>query len=294
MRYLAPAICLLLAACTVTPPPPTATTATTAIQPTAAAVPSEAPVVTPPPVGELDENGIPTMLAGVPVRRGDDLTAAIAASTDTTPFLAGGWFHSDAGTRYCALYMGDFAIAACPGIQLFRDRVGGKLQLFGPGDVPGGAFAIAAAATRPVVVEAHTHDSRCPATDTGCPDRPILSAVVWLGEAPTDSPPPRPMSSAPPGGITRDEAVRIALHLADRHTGAIKVRWAVAGPHWAVPHLGLKINDETWVWAIYLEADFPRSAESEFISINYVTGEVVEGMTPAGPDMQPAVPATGP
>ena len=293
MRCLAPAICLLLVACTVTPPTPTATPNAA---PTAPAIPtaSAAAPVTAPPVGELDENGIPRTLSGVPVHRGDDLTAAIAASTDTTPFLAGGWFHADAGTRYCSFYSGDFAVAGCPGIQLFRDRVGGKLQFFGPGDVPGGAFAIAFAATRPVVVEAHTHDPRCQATDTDCPNRPILSAVAWLGEAPTDSPPPRPLSSAPPGGLTRDAAVTIAKHLADRHNGAITVRWAVAGPHWAVPHLGLKINDETWVWAIYLEADFPRSAESEFIAIDYLSGDLVEGMTPAGPGLEPDVPGVGP
>jgi hypothetical protein len=290
MRRLAPALGLLLAACAVAPPAPTATAL---LQPTPTASQSDAPVDTPPPVGALDENGIPTALAGVPVHRGEDLSATIAASADATHFLAGGWFHTDAPIRYCALYSGDFAVAECPGVSLFKDRVDGTPRFLAPGDAPG-AFTIALAATRPVVVEIHTHDPRCPATDTGCPGRPVMSAIVWLGVAPTDSPPPRPMPTPPPNGLSKEQAVEIARGLADRHTGPIKVRWAVAGPYWAVPNLGGRINDNDWVWSIYLEADFPRSAESEFIAIDYVTGERVEDMTPAGPNMRPDVPGLGP
>jgi hypothetical protein len=239
----------------------------------------------------LDANGIPTLLEGALVHRGEDLTATIKASNDTTPFLAGGWFHVDAPVRYCSLFVGDRAVANCPGISLFKDRVDGVPLFLAPGDAPN-AWAIAFAATRPVVVQLHTHDPRCGATDKGCPARPILTSIAWLGDAPTDSPPPRPTGSPPPNGLTRDDAVRIAKGLADPHTTSLTVRWAVAGPYWAVPTTGGQINDNQWVWAMVLEAHFvtpcvepcSSSSASELIVVDYVTGQLVEAMSPAPPE----------
>lgn len=287
VRCLAPVICLLLAACTVTPLPPSATPSDL---PAPSARPTPTPVDTLPPIGPLDENGIPTMLNGAPVHRGADLAVTIKASSDETPFLAGGWFHVDAPIRYCPLSFGDFAVAACPGISLFRDRVDGVPLFLAPGDARN-AWSIAFAATRPVVVEIHTHDPRCGANDKGCPSRPILTAIAWLGDAPTDSPPPRPIGSPPPNGLSRDDAVRIAKGLADPHTTVLKVRWAVAGPYWAVPTLGQLLDDNLWVWAMVLEAHFvtpciepcSSSGGSELIVIDYVTGRLVETQTPAPP-----------
>jgi hypothetical protein len=284
VRYALAAVCLFLAACAVAPTP----TAEPSSPPNRTIAPTPTPVPTVPPVGALDGNGIPVTMHGEPVHRGADLEATIAASADAAPFLAGGWFHEDAPTRYCSIYLGDFEVGPCPGLALFRDRTDAEpLYLANSGEQ---FLQVQVAATRAVVLVVHPHDPRCGANDKECPHRAIAESVAWLGDAPIGSPPPRPTGSPPPNGITREDAIRIAIGVAEAHTTPLAVRVAVGGPYWAVlPIWGSSSNQ--WVWVVVLDGQFvtpcvaPCSDEgdSELIVLDYVTGDVVGSMVPAGP-----------
>lgn len=276
---------VVVTACSVSPTPPSFPTAGTT--PSIAASPTPVPTVA--PIGPTDANGIPTTLAGRPVLRGVDPLAAIAAREDATPFLAGGWFHDDIGVRYCSAYFGDWVVGPCPGLELFADRVDAEpfLSLANSGSR---FIEIEMAATRAVVLVVHTHDKRCAATDVECTGRAVGDAVAWLGEIPADSPPPRLVSTPPPNGMTRTEAIDRATARADPHASPLEVRIAVAGPYWTVlPMWGRSSNQ--WVWVVVLDGDFmtpciePCSdkGDSELLVLDYVTGDLLGTMTPAGP-----------
>jgi hypothetical protein len=140
-----------------------------------------APSAVPASIGPL-VNGLPAKIGSQPVRRGPDLSAAIASSTDDGSFLAGGWFHEGRVVRFCPMPISPRAVEACNSFALYADVRGGEPLQIARGDdglLPG---YLATEATRPVVLRIHTHDPRCFPEDTGCDLRPVLLEIVWLGD----------------------------------------------------------------------------------------------------------------
>lgn len=279
-RLSALALGLLIAGCSTKPPPEPPTTRSSLPRAT-----TEPPRPTPTPVGSvvsvgpLDENGVPTSLEDEAVLRGSALQSAIAASKDATPLVAGGWFHAPRVVRYCALFRPDPAVDSCYAFGLYEHRVGGKPIWITRGDVAD-ADEIAGAVDRPVVLRLHTHDPRC-GDIRGCPDKPVLDAIAWLGDAPLESAPPRVIGTPPPGGISRDEAIERARNESVPHRTPLVLRSAEAGPIWTIlPDLETREGD-IWVWTVVFEADFVspcddcHESDTEEVFLDYLTGAFI-------------------
>ena len=252
---------------------------------------------TPVPVGvELGSivDGVPTTVDGEQVFRGDALTFKVAAAGDATPFLAGGWFQAVSDVRFCALFHFDVAVDSCYRFGLYDNRVGGMPRWIGRGDglVP---TDLPAQAVRPVVLAVHTHDPRCPSEAfPDCVHEPVLTSVVWLGETPTDSPPPRVIGTPPPGGLSQAQAIAAAAAQANAHSTPLEVVSARAAPFWAILPDEEESQGGRWVWAIIFESSFSESCGDACVSssgsallvLDYVTGELIEAQLPA-PSTEP-------
>ena len=152
--------------------------------PASSPVPTSSPSPTPPPTPGALLNGIPTSFDGQPVLRGDDLRGAIAASTNDTPFLAGGYLQSRVSVFNRLNVPADEsadekAIDQCFSFGLYDQLVGGLVIWVSRGDA-GLLTADMIGVDRPVVLRLHTHDSRC--TQPYCVQTPVLVSVAWLGD----------------------------------------------------------------------------------------------------------------
>lgn len=242
-------------------------------------LPNASPMIQPGPLVE----GVPTSLNGARVLRGQELREAIEASTDATPFLAGGWFQgrTEAPEWFCPYRRPARPVDRCGnGFWLFEHQVGGAPLTIAGGDdglLPPGLWW---AADRPVVVSIHTHDPRCTAEDEtfgiDCPHLPVLSAVAWLGPVATMTPSPTPVGTSPPTTISRDDAVAIARSHA---TGSsLTVRSVEAARFSAVLPGEVPIEGDPWVWAVVFEGGPDKT---QLIVIDYVSGAFMESWAPA-------------
>lgn len=133
---------------------------------------------TPGPIRE----GVPRTFGGNEVLRGGELARWIASTTDETPFLAGGWFRKDHLVRFCPIPRSVTDVDACYSFALYDTKGGGEPLWIARGDQALDAARLSEDATRPVVLQIHTHDARCSTADGGCELRPVLLQVIWLGD----------------------------------------------------------------------------------------------------------------
>jgi hypothetical protein len=154
--------------------------------------PKESTAPLPPPPAERLPGGFPTAIGGEPVFLGIDAMARLAAATDDTPFLVGGWFDGHA-LPACSPPVGQAGldpleartcgsrVTGIPGEPLYRDGF----------EMPDGAG--------PIVLRMHTRDPGAAAcTPVGrarCLERSVADAVVWFGDTGTMAAPINPVQA---------------------------------------------------------------------------------------------------
>ena len=150
---------------------------------------------TPAPSGASVErfaDGIPRAFDGEPVLRGKAALTRAAATTDTTPFLVGGWVTYEPGFRFCTAQIGDQPWSHdC--VQASLSDVAGALAPTLTAAVTF-HFVLADLATGPVVARVAVHDARSASCGTAaavCDRMMVVQQVVWTGDAATA---PRPIS----------------------------------------------------------------------------------------------------
>ena len=224
-------------------------------------------------------NGIPASIDGQPVLRGDDLRAAIANSADDTPFLAGGWLQAHVVVRMCPeepVNPSDAhkALDMCGSFGLYDQPDNGVVMWVAPGD-PGLLTSDMFGVIRPVVLELHTHDSRC--YFDGCAQEPVLGRFAWLGDIGWVGVSLAPHPTRPPTGITQDQAIAKAFATAnfppDSTVRSVKVELQTE----AMPN-EWPLQVDPWVWMIV--ADSP-GGQSALVLLDYVTGAFIESDLPA-------------
>ena len=155
---------------------------------TASASPSVAPS------GPTHPGGIPSILEGQTVVRPAEAAALLAARTDNTPLLVGGWFLTQA--LPCPYtpprYVPPAPFLTCNGNALWSRPVDPTSVTMGPNSV----YALAVTPdTAPipqgaVVVQVHTNDPRAAACSTDlrsdCRAAVIVDRVLWPTATPTD------------------------------------------------------------------------------------------------------------
>ena len=268
--------------------------------PTATAFSTPAPTqlsAAQPPSQEADDplgplvGGLPETWKGEIVLRGDAIRTAIDTSRDDRAFLVAGWFHDWEYVHSCPMIQPgqDMSTSWCFSFPFFVGRAAGEMLLIARGSKATLHGVEVGTAERPVVLRIHTHDRRCPAGEDGCPLRPVLLDLLWIGDQPAGPAPTRPIGDAPAGGLSREKAVAAAMRAANPHAGALHVLEARATQIWVVyPDREPYAADE-WVWAIKLEGAFAvgcgqactDKASTELVVIDYVTGAFIEGDLPA-------------
>jgi hypothetical protein len=239
------------------------------------------PASSPGPSPAVLVNGLPTSIDGQPVLRGDDLRAAIANSTDDTPFLAGGYLQSRVSVFNCRNVPADEsadqkAIDQCFSFGLYDQLVGGLVIWVSRGDA-GLWTADMIGVDRPVVLQLHTHDSRC--TQPYCAQTPVLVGVAWLGAIGTGGVSPTPHPTPPVSRITRDQAIANARAASvegsfpsNSTVRSVDVELETeAIPSWWPQEV------DPWVWAVILDAPDGRA---ELVLLDYVTGELIYSQSP--------------
>ena len=224
-------------------------------------------------------NGIPASVKGQPVLRGDDLRAAIANATDDTPFLAGGWLQAHVVVRMCQdepVNPSDAhkALDMCSSFGLYDQPDGGVVIWVAPGDA-GLVTRDMVDVVRPVVLELHTHDSRC--YFDGCAQEPVLGRVAWLGGIGWVGISLAPHPTLPPPGITQDQAIAKALAAANLPANST-VRSAKAELQTEAMPNEWPLQVDPWVWMIV--ADSP-DGQSALVLLDYVTGTLIYSALPA-------------
>jgi hypothetical protein len=204
-------LALLLGACASPPTPPPAPTDSATVSsavPTAnATVPTDSFALSPSPSSSTEPSttgtsgpstdryadGIPEAIDGKPVLRGKAALARAAASTDTTPFLVGGWVTYVPGYRFCTAQFGDQPWSHdCT--QAGLSDAAGALEPKLTAAVTF-HFVLTNLATGPVVAHVEVHDPRASSCGTAaavCDRMMVVQQVVWAGDAATA---PRPISA---------------------------------------------------------------------------------------------------
>ena len=279
----------LIAACQPTGPSPTPVASAPPGTPTATFAPSAlsspAPTSAQGPGPIVD--GVPTTFNGVPVLRGDALRAAVAASTDATPFLAGGWFQSIYShiTSYCPAFRPPQAVDTCGNnVLLYDEQVGWtRTAMTGGETFDLVSDLLTMPVDRPAVLLVHTHDPAC--VDAGakgfdCAHLPVVSMVEWTGPIVTARPSPTPVGTPPTTTISRAKAIALARpHTGERASLVLRVRCVAVAPYSSVWSLQLPPpQPDEWLWSIVFVGG--RWA-SDKVSLDYSTGALV---TAAGDD----------
>lgn len=226
-------------------------------------------------------DGVPTAIDGRAVLRGDALRSALAATTDDSPILAGGWFHDHRPAAVpCPLILRRASrLDLCTnGFDLFDGTLGIRLTKIAAGDPARDTFTLAYDALRPVVLEVATHDPECtPDVDKAmsCSHTPVFRAVAWLGDTPTPRPSASPMPTPPGTSLSRAEAVALAA-----------ARVAGGGLVCAVPALHSTAfgvldpqGDDPWMWVVVFTLGPDRSA---LVALDYRTGAFIQSDTGSG------------
>jgi hypothetical protein len=243
--------------------------------------PASSPAPSPVPSPSALVDGLPISIDGQPVLRGDDLRAAIASSTDDTPFLAGGYLQSRVSVFNCRVVPADEsadakAIDQCFSFGLYDQLVGGLVIWVSRGDA-GLLTADMIGVDRPVVVRLHTHDSRC--KQPYCAQTPVLVSVAWLGAIGTGGVSPTPHPTPPPTKVTRDQAIanaRAASAEGDFPSNSTVRSVEVELETEALPAWWPQEVDP-WVWAIILDAPDGRA---ELVVLDYVSGDLIYSQSP--------------
>jgi hypothetical protein len=274
----------LLAACNSNPAPTPRGSAAPGT-PVAASAPSALGSPAPTSADEVGPivDGVPAIFGGLPVLRGDALRAAVAATTDDTPFLAGGWFQSTYShlVSYCSAVRPPRAVDTCEnGVLLYDQQVGWTRTELTGGDSSIVEDLLTLTADRPAVLLVHTHDPACAesvAKGLDCAHTAVLSTVEWMGPVATARPSPTPVGTPPATPISRARAIAIAeAHTAERAGVALRLRCLVVAPYSSVwPHDLPPPQPDGWVWSIVFVGG--RWA-SDKVSLDYTTGAVVAGM----------------
>jgi hypothetical protein len=214
-RVLGCLLALVVAACQAEQPTPSSTSLA-ADDVVAAATPSAAaptPTASAPSLGTGDvtaryDDGLPQVIGGQPVLRGQAAMAYATTRTDDAPFLVTGWVDYIGGTRYCA------AGPQPDESSWRRDCVGATMAhpagSFSPEliDAITNHYVLEDLHSGPVVAVVRVHDSR--ASDCGTKVRAICDAmmvvqrVTWSGDSATAAGP------LTPTGV-RDALVRIGV-----------------------------------------------------------------------------------
>ena len=275
---------LVVGACGLPTPTQTMTPAPSVVSTPTAGAPSLLPASSPPtPAATLGlgptVDGVPVSLNGQPVLRAQVLRDAIAAGTDATPFLVGGWLHEgDPRPISCPASGPDFALDVCTnGFNLYDQQVGWTRTQIAAGDPGTIPRQLLGAADRPVVLFIHTHDGRCTAEDERlftCSLRPMLTGVAWLGAVATVRPSPTPVGTPPPTSISRTQAIALARRHAYARPGvALTVACAAAAPYSQVFTNQVPPPDpDRWVWAVAFEGGTFRSW---LVALDYETGSFI-------------------
>ena len=275
------AIAILFAACA---PAPSPSASSPRASRAAAVTQAEPPrVATDAALGHLVD-GLPETWNGETVLRGAAIRTAIAASTDDRAFLVTGWFHAWKATRFCTVNP-DPITGICFSFALFAGRVASEPLLIARGAPEASHGIDIGGAEHPVLLRIHTHDARCPATDASCPARPVLLELLWLGDEPTGSPPPRPLGERPPDGLSQADAIDRAKAAAQTHNGPLTVVSVRATQIWVVYPDREPYSADQWVWEVTLSGNFAidcgeacvRPATTERVVIDYLTGAFIEG-----------------
>jgi hypothetical protein len=129
-------------------------------------------------------DGIPTTIDGQPVLFGSAAAKAIAASTDATPLLVGGWFHDAKATpdRVCPAVL-IYPWGPCDNFELFTGKTGSDaIWILDSRPYPPIIDElVVSASTRAVVLRIHTHDPLCRGDASWCLPLPIADEIVWTG-----------------------------------------------------------------------------------------------------------------
>jgi hypothetical protein len=279
---------LVTGSCQPTGPLPTATafmpsgTATATFAPSALSSP--APTRSQGPGSIVD--GVPTTFDGLPVLRGDALRAAVAASSDATPFLAGGWFQSIYShiSSYCSAVVSPRAVDRCGNnVLLYDEQVGWTRTELTGGETSIVRDLLTMPVDRPAVLLLHTHDPACVdavAKGFDCAHLPVVSMVEWTGAIATDRPSPTPVGTPPATTVSRAKAIALARpHAGERAGLDLRVRCVAVAPYSSVWSLQLPPpQPDEWLWSIVFVGG--RWA-SDKVSLDNSTGTL---MSAAGDD----------
>jgi hypothetical protein len=212
---------------------------------------------------------VPTTLGGEAVIRGQALLDAEEAATDDTSFLVGGWFHGERFVRFCTFQRPPRPVDRCAGFALYEGSSTklGVLLAQGTDGLPSLAFA--EAAFRPVLLRVHTHDPRCPAAHTSCPNQLVLDTVAWLG-ASLAAPPPAPRETPPPSSFSRHDAIAKARRIIGAGYDMRSV--TVVRESAAEGSLGPVVEDP-WVW--WLKYRIPGTHSTARVVLDYLSGKEI-------------------
>jgi hypothetical protein len=181
-------------------------------------VPGGAPTPVP-----SDAAAIPAEIDGQAVLVGDAARAAFTASTDSTPFLVGGWVPQPVALSCPAILESD-PWNPCLVIRLLDAQAGGaaSISLFA-GSGQRFVGPLPAGSTKALVFRVHTHDAACLGRRADCVFRPVVEALVWSG----------PIVPGPSlGSADLQAAARtVALTFEEaRSTGVWDVAWGYLSP----------------------------------------------------------------
>jgi hypothetical protein len=231
-------------------------------------------------------DGIPTRFGGLPVLRGDALRTALAASTDASPFLAGGWFQSiySVVDSFCSAVVPPRTVDTCAnGLLLYDEQVGWTRTAMTGGATSIHKDLLTLTADRPAVLLLHSMILRA-ATPwrraSTVPHLPVVSTVEWMGPIASARPSPTPVGTPPATSISRGRAVALAeLHSGERAGVKLRVRCVAVAPYSSIWSLQLPPpQPDAWLWSIVFVGG--RWA-SDKVSLDYPTGAFV---TAAGDD----------
>ena len=144
---------------------------------------------------ERSPDGIPTMVDGRPVLRGDAALAFADAQADAAPFLVGGWVTYLPGPRFCPVVPSDEAgswTRDCVRAQ-FADLAGTEDQELT--EAITFRFVLDGLRTGPVIAEVHVHDPRadeCGPVRAACDAMMVVERTVWTGD---DATTPEPLTA---------------------------------------------------------------------------------------------------
>ena len=181
------------------------------------------------PSAPLDryEDGLPRVIAGLPVLRGDDAIAHARAATDASPFLLGGWVTNVPGVVVaCPLSLGVAGasswLAPC-GQPTFSDLAGDpNAYLVARGELTFHLADVSTLQSGPLILRVHVRDPRaaqCGTQQAVCARAMVVEAVVWSGDTATA---PHPLTltlvSAALRALTPGAAPDVALVPLGDHT----------------------------------------------------------------------------